>query len=109
MTVIAAICAADAPEEDVDALVVSAAAWLESSPPPAGVQAHVTGLPAMRSEMLSALRGDQLRLVLLAAIGSLLVLLVGMRSTAGVVLPMATVSSENALSTCEVSSPRLAA
>jgi predicted RND superfamily exporter protein len=56
-----------------------------------GVSVSVTGIPAMRAEMITAMRRDQGHLVALATLGALVVLLLGMRSVAGVVLPLATV------------------
>ncbi|MBN8609052.1 MAG: MMPL family transporter [Deltaproteobacteria bacterium] len=56
-----------------------------------GVTVEVTGLPAMRDEMASALRADQTQLVALAVIGTILVLLAGMRTVAGVLLPLGAV------------------
>lgn len=56
-----------------------------------GVAVDVTGLPAMRDEMASALRADQTQLVALAVIGTILVLLAGMRTAAGVLLPLGAV------------------
>jgi predicted RND superfamily exporter protein len=56
-----------------------------------GVAASVTGLPAMREEMNAALREDQIQLIALAVLGTLIVLVAGMRTSAGVVLPLAAV------------------
>jgi predicted RND superfamily exporter protein len=82
------------PELDVQAqsaLLSEVRARLEAEPPRPGVTVATTGIPAMRAEMIAALRTDQGRLVLLATLGALLVLTLGMRSLAGVVLPLATV------------------
>jgi predicted RND superfamily exporter protein len=62
-----------------------------------GVETSVTGIVAMRVEMIEALRADQWRLVVLATLGALVVLVLGMRSVAGVVLPLATVGLSLAL------------
>lgn len=62
-----------------------------------GVEVAVTGILAMRVEMIAALRADQGRLVVLATLGALVVLVLGMRSLAGVVLPLATVGLSLAL------------
>lgn len=62
-----------------------------------GMEASVTGLPAMREEMNRALREDQVQLVALAALGTLLVLIAGMRSRAGVLLPLGAVGIALAL------------
>lgn len=56
-----------------------------------GTQLSITGLGAMRAEMVRSLREDQWRLVFFAVLGSLIVLSIGMRSRAGVALPLATV------------------
>ena len=78
-------------EDAADALVGATEAWLAASPPPDGVRATLAGLPTMRVRMVSALRGDQTLLVGLASLGSFLVLLLGMRSLPGVMLPLGTV------------------
>ena len=57
----------------------------------AGTRLSITGLGAMRAEMVRSLREDQWRLVFFAVLGALVVLSIGMRSVAGVVLPLATV------------------
>ncbi len=84
---------ADAALDDAEGerFVEAAARLAEASALPTGVSASLAGLPAMRSEMRGALRGDQLRLALLAAFASVLVLVFGLRSTAGVAVPMITV------------------
>ena len=56
-----------------------------------GTRLSITGLGAMRAEMVRSLREDQWRLVFFAVLGALIVLAIGMRSMAGVVLPLATV------------------
>jgi predicted RND superfamily exporter protein len=56
-----------------------------------GSRLSITGLGAMRAEMVRSLREDQWRLVFFAVLGSLIVLMIGMRSAAGVLLPLATV------------------
>jgi hypothetical protein len=65
--------------------------------PPAGVRASLSGVPAIRLTMIEALHRDQLLLILLAAIASVTVLVLGTRSVAGVVLPMGTVGITVAL------------
>lgn len=82
------------PELGVDAqaaILTAVRAQLAEEERRPGVEVSVTGIPAMRAEMIAALRSDQGRLVLLATIGALVVLVLGMRSLAGVVLPLATV------------------
>lgn len=59
--------------------------------PGGGLRVRLTGLPAIRAEMIEALHRDQILLVTVAALLSLLVLIVGMRSVAGVALPFGTV------------------
>lgn len=73
------------------ALVTLARRRLREVPPPEGARATLSGLPAMRVDMLEALHADQSLLVLLAALGSVLVLAIGTRSVPGVLLPMGTV------------------
>jgi predicted RND superfamily exporter protein len=98
VAVVAAILETGA-TEDVGALAVQAASLrLSRVPPPEGARAQVAGLPAMRVTMVRALRQDQLLLVTLAAIGSLVVLLLGMRSAAGILIPMGTVAITLAIS-----------
>lgn len=89
--VVAAILRADARDDDADGAVEALIARLGEHPPPPGVRAHLAGLPTMRVTMVRALRDDQLLLVSLATIGSFLVLALGMRSRAGVLLPMGAV------------------
>lgn len=91
VAVIAAVIAPDTSEEEAAALVQSARARLAERGPPAGARASLAGLPAMRVSMEEALRADQVVLISLATLGSLLVLLFGMRSRAGVLLPMGSV------------------
>ena len=47
-----------------------------------GMRLSITGLGAMRAEMVRSLREDQWRLVFFAVLGSLIVLSIGMRSRA---------------------------
>lgn len=68
--------------------VEAARAWLEANPPPPGVRAELAGLPVVREAMVESLQRDQLLLVGLAVFGSLLVLALGFRSWAGVLLPL---------------------
>ena len=84
------------PRDDVDAarteaLVRRALALVTTDPPPPGAHASLSGLPYLRVVMLDALHADQLLLILLATLGSIVVLVIGTRSVAGVVLPMGTV------------------
>lgn len=81
--------AADAPRGEVNALIVRVRDAIGA--PPAGITTSLSGLPAIRLEMVDALRSDQVRLVALAFALSLLVLVAGMRSLAGVLLPLGTV------------------
>ena len=83
-------------DETTVARVLALAETAIAEPPP-GVRARLTGLPAIRSEMVEALRADQVLLIVLAAIASLLVLMVGLRSVAGVLLPFGTVGITVAL------------
>jgi len=62
-----------------------------------GLRVSATGLAAMRVEMRDALVNDQGRLVGLAFLGTILVLILGMRSLAGVVLPLGAVGISLAL------------
>ncbi|AKF10255.1 efflux RND transporter permease subunit [Sandaracinus amylolyticus] len=91
VTVIAAVLGSDASERDAEALVASTSARIAAQAPPAGARARLAGLPAMRVSMIDALRTDQVLLVSLAVLGSLLVLMLGMRTRGGVLLPMGTV------------------
>jgi predicted RND superfamily exporter protein len=95
---IAAVLEEHVDEEVSTAAVESAITYLRDHPPPGGSAAHVAGLPAMRVTMVRALRQDQLLLVSLAALGSVLVLALGLRSVAGVVVPMSTVGITLAIS-----------
>ncbi|MDQ3030851.1 MAG: MMPL family transporter [Myxococcota bacterium] len=88
---IAGILAPGASEDEVAQAVSATLARSVALPPPHGARARLAGLPVMRVTMVSALRQDQVLLISLASIGSVLVLLIGMRSAAGVVLPMSSV------------------
>jgi predicted RND superfamily exporter protein len=90
VAVLAAVPAPSATRDEVERLVRTALARLSRVPPPVG-HASLSGLPTLRVTMLDALHADQALLVLLAALGSLVVLALGTRSVAGVVLPMGTV------------------
>lgn len=81
--------APEAGRDEIDRLIVRAREAIVA--PPEGVRAALSGLPAIRLEMVDALRADQLRLVLLAFALSFLVLALGMRSVVGVLLPLGTV------------------
>jgi predicted RND superfamily exporter protein len=78
-------------DEGSEALVRRTSALVAASPPPSGARVSLSGLPYLRVVMLDALHDDQILLILLAALGSLVVLVVGTRSVAGVVLPLGTV------------------
>lgn len=52
---------------------------------------ELAGLPALRVEMVDALARDELRLVLLALAATIVVLALGLRSRAGILLPLGTV------------------
>lgn len=91
VAILAAMPRPDATPGDVAVLVRHAEQLLAQSPPPSGARASLSGLPYLRVVMLDALHADQLLLILLASLGSVLVLVVGTRSVAGVVLPMGTV------------------
>lgn len=62
-----------------------------------GCDIMLTGLPVMRREMREALERDRGVLALAATLGTLLVLLLGMRSLAGVLAPLASVGIAVAL------------
>lgn len=89
VAVVAALLRPGASESDLDTVLEAARAQIEAAP--ASVTVRLTGLPAIRREMVDALRDDQLLLVALATMASLLVLLIGLRTAAGVMLPIATV------------------
>lgn len=95
---VAAILREGASDDDADALVGLASARIAEHAPPEGVRARLGGLPTMRVTMVRALREDQVLLVSLAALGSFLVLTLGMRTVAGVVLPLGTVGITLAIS-----------
>lgn len=63
--------------------------WLMAQRAPEGVQAELAGMPEVRASMVDALRGDQIRLVVFAILGSLIVLAIGTRSASGTILPLA--------------------
>lgn len=88
---IAGMLVPGATEDDVAHAVGATLSRVAAVPPPDGARARLAGLPVMRVTMVSALRSDQVLLVSLASIGSVLVLLLGMRSLGGVVLPMSSV------------------
>lgn len=96
--VVAGIVRENASDEDAARAVEAMLARIQEDPPPSGVEAHLAGLPTMRVTMVRALRDDQLLLVSLAVLGSFLVLALGMRSIAGVVLPLGTVGITLAIS-----------
>lgn len=80
----------------LEAHVVEARGWLDRTPAPDGVHAELAGMPAVRASMVDALRSDQLRLIALAILGSLLVLAIGTRSFSGVLLPLASAGMTSA-------------
>jgi predicted RND superfamily exporter protein len=80
----------------IEARVGEARAWLSSQRAPEGVRAELAGMPEVRVSMVDALRSDQLRLVLFAILGSLLVLAIGTRSWTGVLLPLASAGMTSA-------------
>ena len=87
-TVVALVPAAHLDEEAAAEVTGELEDWLEANPPPDGVTIRVGGMPAVRAAMAAALREDQVTLVGLAILGSFLVLLIGFRSWAGVILPL---------------------
>ncbi len=91
VAILAAMPTAGVDAARAEALVRRATELLAQSPPPNGARASLSGLPYLRVVMLDALHADQILLVLLATLGSLVVLVIGTRSIAGVVLPMGTV------------------
>lgn len=97
LLLVAAVVRQDATEEEVTLAVNAALAQIRDAPPPPRGRAHLAGLPVMRVTMVSALEADQVQLIGLAAIGSLLVLIFGMRTVVGVVLPMSVVGITLAL------------
>lgn len=89
--VIAAIVRPDTSEEELSEAVYGALLRIREVPPPDGSRARLAGLPVMRVTMVRSLEADQVRLIALAALGSFLVLLVGLRTYVGVMLPMSVV------------------
>lgn len=90
------------PKHDVhgdalDAHVREARTWLSDLSLPRGVRAELAGMPEVRASMIDALQSDQLRLVLLAVLGSLLVLALGTRTWSLVLLPLASAGITSAL------------
>lgn len=78
----------DATPEQVIAGADALDAWLAENDAPAGVSRRVAGLPSVRAAMLDSLKRDQGVLPLLALIASALVLWIGLRDRAGVLLPL---------------------
>lgn len=74
--------------EALERAVREARGWLAARPAPEGVEVRVGGMPVVRAAMLDALAKDRARLVGLALAGSFLVLVLGFRSFAGVLLPL---------------------
>ena len=74
-----------------EALVREAMMRVAAIARPDGARVSLSGLPYLRVTMLTELHDDQALLIALAALGSMLVLALGTRSVAGVVLPMGTV------------------
>jgi hypothetical protein len=89
VAVVAALLRPGASETELDTVLDAARASIEQAP--TSVTVRMTGLPVIRREMVDALRQDQLLLVGLATLASLVVLLIGLRTAAGVMLPLATV------------------
>ncbi len=98
LLVIAAILEADLDDSGETSLVDSVAQRLATTPAPPGATPRVAGLPAMRVTMVRALRDDQWLMIVLAGLGSVLVLVLGTRSWPGVLLPMGTVGITLAIS-----------
>lgn len=71
--------------------------WLGAVPAPDGLSAELAGMPEVRASMIDTLRSDQVRLVVLAILGSLLVLALGTRSWGAIVLPLASAGMTSAL------------
>lgn len=84
------------PGEDLEARARSLDRWLASQDLPRGVRLELAGMPAVRITMIDDLRSDQVRLVALAIVGSLLVLIAGMRSWSGTILPLASAGMSSA-------------
>ncbi|MFO0686318.1 MAG: MMPL family transporter [Sandaracinus sp.] len=91
VAILAVMPRADLSDGASDELVRRARAIVAREEAPEGARVSLSGLPYLRVVMLEALHADQLLLVLLALAGSLVVLVLGMRSVAGVLLPLGTV------------------
>ncbi len=89
--IVAAIVHPNATEQALTETVNAGLVRIRDAPPPSGGRAHLAGLPVMRVTMVSELTADQVQLITLAAIGSFLVLILGMQTLVGVVLPMSVV------------------
>ncbi len=63
--------------------------WVAENPAPAGARQRLAGLPIARLALLSQLADDQVRLPALAVLASALLLLLTLRTRAGVGLPLA--------------------
>ncbi len=91
VAILAAMPRADLDQDATERLVRRTLARVSEMPPPRGARATLSGLPYLRVVMLDALHDDQVLLIALASLASVIVLALGTRSVAGVVLPMGTV------------------
>lgn len=66
--------------------------WLSSNPPPEGVGVHLGGLPYLRSAIVENIRADQITLVPLTLLVSMLFLALTLRWLWGVLLPVGAVA-----------------
>lgn len=71
--------------------VDSVDAHLEATPPPAGVEIHIGGLPHLRSQIVANMRADQIMLIPLTLLVCVLLLFLSFRWMPGVLLPIAAV------------------
>jgi uncharacterized protein len=83
--------------ERLEAEIAGLRAWISEREAPRGTSAEIAGMPAVRVSMVKTLREEQLKLVLFAILGSVLVLGLGMRSWSGVLLPLASAGMTSAL------------
>ncbi len=65
--------------------------WLAANPPPEGTSVHLGGLPYLRSAIVENIRSDQLMLVPLTLLLTMIFLALSLRWIWGVVLPIAAV------------------
>lgn len=66
--------------------------WLAANPPPEGIAVHLGGLPYLRSAIVENIRSDQLMLVPLTLLVSMIFLGLTLRWSWGVVLPIGAVA-----------------